>query len=407
MSTANHPSEKPGTNRTGTERTGTDPTGAPGDDLVALLSELVRIDSVNPGLVPGAAGEPGMADFTTAWLQARGFEVTRLEETAGRPSIVAVARGSGGGRSLMLNGHLDTVTLAGYDGDPLAPRTVDGAMHGRGTFDMKAGIAAMMIAAAQVAAEDHRGDIILALVADEEYASAGTAEVLRHVGADAAIVCEPTHEEIVFAHGGFVWFEVTIHGTAAHGSRPDLGVDAIAKAGRFLTGIEELGRRLRAGPGHADVGPGSIHTSVISGGEELSSYPARCTIAVERRTVPGESAATAQAELRAVLDAIVRDDADFDHTLRTVLEREPFEVPRESAIVQAVAAATEEVTGAEPVLRGEPFWTDAALMLQAGIPGLLFGVDGGGAHAATEWVDLASLRRVTRVLALAVADFCG
>lgn len=376
------------------------------EDPVALLRDLVRINSVNPDLVPGAAGEAALADFTATWLKNRGFRVTRLEAVPGRPSIVAIASGTGEGKSLMFNGHLDTVTLAGYDGDPLEPRLEDSRMYGRGTFDMKAGIAAMMVAAAAAAARPHRGDIILALVADEEFGSAGTEEVLRHFTADAAIVSEPTHEDIVIAHRGFVWFDITIHGTAAHGSRPDLGIDAIAKAGKFLTGLEELSHALLRGPAHAVLGTGSIHASLIRGGEELSSYPAACTVSLERRTVPGEDAAAVEAELRHILDAIATSDPDFSYTLAAGLERQAFEVPSDSPIVRAVAAAAGAVTGQAATLRGEAFWTDAALMLEAGIPGLLFGVDGGGAHAATEWVDLASLKRVSQILAATATDFC-
>lgn len=377
------------------------------DDPEAVLQDLVRIDSVNPGLVPGASGEAAIAAFTASWLEARGFAITRLEATPGRPSIVAVASGTGHGRNLMFNGHLDTVTLAGYDGEPLEPKIEDGRMYGRGTFDMKAGIAAMMVAAATAAARPHRGDIVLALVADEEFASAGTEEVLRHFTADAAIVSEPTHEDIVVAHRGFAWFEVTIHGIAAHGSRPDLGVDAIAKAGRFLTGLDDLARKLKAGPAHPILGTGNIHASVIRGGEEISSYPAQCTVSLERRTVPGETAETVETELREILDGIAAADPGFSYTLTRGLERHPFEIPAEAPIVQAVLHAAEAATGTVPVLRGEPFWTDASLMLEAGIPGLLFGVDGGGAHAATEWIELASLDRVSRVLAQAAIDYCN
>ena len=377
------------------------------DDAAALLQDLVRIDSVNPGLVPGAAGESAIATFTASWLEERGFTITRLEATPGRPSVVAVAAGTGNGRNLMFNGHLDTVTLAGYDGEPLEPRIEDDRMYGRGTFDMKAGIAAMMVAAAAAAARPHRGDIILALVADEEFASAGTEEVLRHFTADAAIVSEPTHEDIVVAHRGFAWFDVTIHGVAAHGSRPDLGVDAIAKAGRFLAGIDDLAKTLKDGPAHPILGTGNIHASVIRGGEEISSYPAQCTVSLERRTVPGETADTVETELKGILDAINAADPDFSYTLTRGLERHPFEVPADAPIVQTVLNAAEVATGTVPVLRGEPFWTDASLMLEAGIPGLLFGVDGGGAHAATEWIELASLDRVSRVLAQAAMDYCN
>ncbi len=375
-------------------------------DPSALLQELVRISSVNPGLVPGAPGERAIADFTETWLAGHGFETTRLEATPWRPSIVAVAPGTGGGKALMFNGHLDTVTLAGYDGDPLDPRIEDGKMYGRGTFDMKGGIAAIMIAAATAASQPRRGDIIVALVADEEFASAGTEEVLRLFTADAAIVAEPTHEDVVIAHRGFAWFDVTIHGTAAHGSRPDLGIDAIAKAGRFLTGIDGLARTLLTGPSHPTLGTGNIHASLIKGGEELSSYPAECTISLERRTIPGENAATAEAELRTILDAAAAEDHEFRYTLTRGLERQPFEIPADSPIVQAVLSAGKEVSGKDLVLRGEQFWTDAALMLEAGIPGLLFGVDGAGAHAATEWVDIDSLTRVTETLTRTTINYC-
>lgn len=376
-------------------------------DPAELLKDLVRIASVNPGLVPGAAGESAIADYTSAWLEARGFKVTRLEAVPGRPSVVGVAAGSGGGKSLMFNGHLDTVTLAGYDGDPLRPRVEDGKMYGRGTFDMKAGIAAIMVAAATAATQPHAGDIIVALVADEEFASAGTEEVLKHFTADAAIISEPTHEDVVIAHRGFSWFDVTIHGIAAHGSRPDLGIDAIAKAGRFLTGLDELTRKLASGPQHATLKHGNIHASLISGGEEISSYPAECTISLERRTIPGESAETVEAELRGILDPIAAADPDFSYTITRRLERQPFEVSPEEPLVQALIAAARNTTGQELALRGEPFWTDAALMLEAGIPGLLFGVDGGGAHAATEWIELDSLQRVTSVLTQTTINYCN
>src|SRR5579863_6005364 len=217
-------------------------------DVVDLLARLVAINSVNPDLVPGAAGEAAIADFCAAWLADRGFEVHRLEERAGRPSIVGIARGTGGGRSLMFNGHVDTVTLAGYAGDPLKPARRDGKLFGRGAFDMKSGVAAMMVAAARAKAAGPAGDIIVACVADEEHASFGTEEVVARFHADAAIVTEPSHLELTIAHKGFAWYEVAVRGRAAHGSRPELGVDAIAKAGRCLTALEEWDRRLRANP---------------------------------------------------------------------------------------------------------------------------------------------------------------
>ncbi|MFI4997299.1 MAG: ArgE/DapE family deacylase [Hyphomicrobiales bacterium] len=372
-----------------------------------LLKELVSINSVNPDLVPGAAGEREIAEFCAAWLGAHGFEVHRLEERKGRPSVVGIAKGRGGGRSLMLNGHIDTVTLAGYDGDPLRPRIEAGKLYGRGAFDMKSGVAAMMVAAAKAARHKLSGDILVACVADEEYASFGTEEVARRFKADAAIVTEPSHLDLTLAHKGFVWFEVTIEGRAAHGSRPELGVDAIAKAGHFLVALEAHGKRLLAGPGHAILRTGSVHASIIKGGEELSSYPALCRISLERRTIPGETGDTVEKELRGILDALAAGVPDFRYKLERSLERVPFEAKPEEPIVATLRKHATEALGHAPKVRGEPFWTDCAILKQAGISCVLFGADGAGAHAATEWADVASVETLAAILEKTAVEFCG
>jgi len=376
-------------------------------DPIALLADLVAIDSVNPSLVPGAAGEGKIAGFCSKWLADHGFEVHRLEATPGRPSIVGVARGRGDGRSIMLNGHIDTVTLAGYDGDPLVPKILDGKLYGRGAFDMKGGVAAMMIAAARATSTPLRGDVLVACVADEEHSSLGTAEVLTRFTADGGIVTEPTLLQVTLSHKGFVWFDVIIHGRAAHGSRPDLGVDAIAKAGYLLVALDEFADQLRGGAGDPELGTGSIHASIIQGGEEASSYPASCLITIERRTVPGESADSIEAELTAILTRLATTVPDFDYDLERGVSREPFAADRESAFVQTVLRHAEAVLGHPPIIRAEPFWTDASLMDQAGIPCLLVGAGGEGAHAATEWTDIASVFKATGILTAVIRDFCA
>lgn len=383
----------------------TAPSAPDGAATVELLRRLIAIDSVNPDLVPGGAGEAAVAAYVADWLAAQGFRCRTIAPAPGRASVIATAPGTGGGRSLMLNGHLDTVSLASYDGDGLAAVERDGNLHGRGAYDMKSGLAAMMVAAARAATAEHRGDIVLALVADEEYASAGTEEVLRHVVTDAAIVVEPTGLDLVVAHRGFAWAEVVVHGVGAHGSRPDLGVDAIAKAGRFLTAIEELGERLAAGPEHDLLATGSVHASTINGGTEASTYPDRCTIVVERRTVPGEDAATFAGELRGILERIAADDPRFRFDVTITGHRSPFAAQPDSLIGRFLGEAVAAITGAPAARRGEPFWTDCALLADAGIDTVLFGVDGGGAHAAEEWVTLDSLRTVTDALTEAVIRF--
>jgi acetylornithine deacetylase len=375
-------------------------------DVIDLLAQLVAINSVNPDLVPGAAGEAAIADFCAAWLAEQGLEIHRLETRPGRPSIVAIARGTGGGRSLIFNGHIDTVTLAGYAGDPLKPLRRDGKLYGRGAFDMKSGVAAMMVAAAEARKAKLAGDVLVACVADEEHASFGSEEVAARFRADAAIVTEPSHLELTVAHKGFVWYEIVVRGRAAHGSRPELGVDAIAKTGKFLTAIEDWDRRLRAHPSHARLGSGSVHASLIQGGQEWSSYPAECRIKLERRPVPGETSATFATELHAILAEIAANDPAFHAEAIAGLERPPFEAAEDAPIVLALQKAATARLGRAPAWRGEPFWTDCAILAGAGIPCVMFGADGGGAHAAEEWAEEGSVEALAKILFETARDFC-
>jgi len=247
----------------------------------------------------------------------------------------------------------------------------------------------------------------VACVADEEHASFGTEEVAARFRADAAIVTEPSHLELTVAHKGFAWFEVVVHGKAAHGSRPDLGVDAIAKAGPFLTALGEWDRRLRANPTHPRLRSGSVHASLIRGGQELSSYPAECRIHLERRTVPGETGESIAAELQAIVDEIAATDPEFRAGILPGLVRPPFEIGEDAPVVQVLRAAAIARLGKAPEYRAEPFWTDCAILAGAGIPAVMFGADGAGAHAAEEWADEASVEALADILTDTAASFCG
>src|SRR3954454_24953433 len=264
----------------------------------ALLAELVAIDSVNPRLVPGGAGEAEIARFVGGWMEARGLEVDVSDAEPGRPNAVGRARGRGGGRTLLLNAHMDVVGVDGMR-DPFRPRAEGNRLYGRGAYDMKAGLAAIMVAAAAAAERGLAGDVVVAAVCDEEFASAGAQAVARAVTADAAIVTEPTGEQmaVAVAHKGFTWHEIVVHGRAAHGSRPEDGVDAIARMGHVLAAIDGIASRLAAGEGHPLLGPGSVHASIIDGGRELSTYPERCRLQLERRPLPGEAVEGVEAEL--------------------------------------------------------------------------------------------------------------
>ena len=375
-------------------------------DVAELAAQLVAIESINPDIVAGGSGEGAVARFVAEWCERAGLETSLSEAAPGRPNVIAVARGTGGGRSLLLNAHLDTVGVAGM-ADPFEPRLDGGRLYGRGSYDMKGSLAACMLATDEAASRGLRGDVILTAVSDEEFASVGTEAVAASVRADAAIVTEPTELQVAVAHRGFVHLEVEVHGRAAHGSRPHLGIDAIAKMGRVLVGIEELDRRLRADPTHPHVGSGSVHASLIEGGQEFSSYPARCLLQAERRTIPGETAELAEQELREVVARAGEGDADFSAEVRAPISREPFEVAEDAEIVQVVRRQAASVLGAEPELVGVSFWADSALLAAAGIPTVLFGPLGEGAHAEVEWVDVASLERCVEIYSAVAAELCA
>lgn len=365
-----------------------------------LVSALVAIDSVNPDLVPGGAGEGEIAAFVARRLGGDGLDVRTVEPVPGRPSVVATLPGRGGGASLMLYAHLDTVGVAGMDA-PHEPRVDGPRLHGRGAYDMKGGLAACMLAAAQLAGDDPlAGDVVVAAVADEEHASLGMQAVLEHVRTDAAIVTEPTALRVCVAHKGFAWAEIETAGRAAHGSRPAEGIDAITRMAPILANLAALQDGLGRRAPHPLVGPPSVHASVIEGGQELSSYPARCRLAVERRTIPGETGA----DLRAELDALV--DGAEGVTAALGLTRGAFQVDPGAEVVAATRRAAEQVTGRAPEVYGETYWMDAALTQAAGIPTVVFGPAGAGAHAAEEWVDLPSVETCAAVLVAAARELC-
>ncbi len=374
-------------------------------DLTALLSSLVAADSVNPSLVPGGAGEHEIATLIEGWARDAGLETERLEETPGRPSMLVRARGTGGGRTLLLCGHVDTVNVEGMT-DPHTPRIEGDRLYGRGAYDMKAGVAAALVAARDASRLGLAGDVVVAAVADEEHASLGVQEALRHVAADAAVVTEPTELKLAVAHKGFVWSEIEVTGRSAHGSRPHLGVDAILKMGAVLNGLEHLDRAL-ADRTHPLLGRASVHASLIEGGVELSSYPAHCRLGLERRTLPGETGRQIEAEIESLLERCRTTDPGFEACQRTLLVREPFEIDQQQELVALVAEAAAEVLPAPVRIGGASYWADAAFIAAAGISTVLFGPGGEGAHAVEEWVSLSDTEAVARTLVALATRFCG
>lgn len=376
--------------------------------LRQTLVDLVRIDSSNPSLTPGAPGEGALAAQIAETLAALRLEVAVHELGDKRVNVVGVRRGAGSGPSLMLNGHMDTVGTQGMD-EPFSAAIRDGKLYGRGSQDMKASLAAMISVARTLNEQQIQlaGDLILTFVADEEYASLGTEDIVRRYRADAAIVTEPTDLAICRAHRGFIWYEVETHGRAAHGSRFREGVDAIMYMGRFLAELDQLEQELRARTPHELAGPPSLHTSRIQGGTELSVYPAHCRLELERRTVPGESTAQVTAELQALIDRLAATDPLFHATVQSFFERAPYAVPADAPIVLALEKAAQARLGETPPHMGATFWTDAALLAEAGMDTVLIGPVGAGLHSAEEWVELRSTYDLAAILTATAIDYCG
>ncbi len=368
------------------------------DPAVTLLRDLVAIDSVNPSLVSGAAGEGAIGDAVASRMRRVGLDVELQDVLPGRRNVVGVLDGAEPGRSLMLCGHLDTV---GVDGMPAAfdPVERDGRVYGRGSQDMKSGLAAM-IDAARVAKERgfRRGRLIVAAVVDEEYASAGADALVSAWTADAAIVTEPTDLQIGVAHKGFAWAEIHTRGRAAHGSRPADGRDAILHMGRVLQGLQELDRELQARAPHPLIGTASLHASTVQGGREWSVYPEACTLRLERRTVKEERPETFMREIEAILNRLRDEDPQFDGAASLTFSRPAYEIPEGDALPGTIARVAADL-GVTADVAGMSFWTDAAILGAAGIPSVLFGPGGAGLHSPEEYVRVADVIACRDVLA--------
>jgi acetylornithine deacetylase len=372
------------------------------------LARLVQINSVNPTLAPGAPGEREIAAFIAGSLRAAGLAAEIFEPEPGRCSVLGKLAGAGGGRSLMLNAHCDTVDVAGM-AEPFSGAVRDGKLYGRGSFDMKGSLAACMAAAKALADSGIRlrGDLLVAAVADEEYGSLGTRDLIGHVKCDGAIVTEPTALDVCLAHKGYLWIEVAIAGRAAHGSKFELGIDANMKMGAFLHALAGLERELRARTPHPLVGPPSLHAALLNGGSGLSTYAASSTVQIERRTIPGETEAQAVAEIQALCEGLAAADRDFHATVRPFFVRDPFEVAADAPVVRAVDGAASRVLGRAPRHIGDTPWMDAALLQAAGVETVVFGATGTGAHADVEWVTIESVVKLAEILAEAAVEYCG
>lgn len=363
--------------------------------MIRLLKDLIAIDSVNPTLVAGAAGEANIAQRIAEDLRSFGAGTVIQEAAPGRPNVIGVID-RGRGKSLMLCGHSDTVGVEGMTA-PFDPVERDGKIFGRGAQDMKGGVAAILGAARKLADTLRGGRIVVAIVADEECLSIGAEALVKEWTADGAIVCEPTDLTIGIGHKGFEWAEVMTEGVAAHGSRPDEGVDAIVMMGRVLGAVEQMENRFIGGAHHPLLGRPSIHASLIEGGRELSTYPDRCKLSIERRTVPGEPREVLAREIDDML-ARLRADPKFRATSHFVFHRAPYLTPEDHPLPRLLGARKTSAMS---------FWTDAAILGAAGIPSVIFGPGGAGLHSVEEYVRIDDVLECRDALVDAALRFCA
>jgi len=376
------------------------------DPAIKLLRDLVAINSVNPTLVAGAPGEREIAGAVANVMRRIGLEVTVEDAGDGRPNVVGVLESRVKGPALMFCGHTDTVGVTGMS-DPFTPVERDGRLYGRGAQDMKGGLAAMIDAARVVAGKGGptSGRLIVAAVVDEEHSSIGADALVKTWRADAGVVPEPTDLRIAVGHKGFAWIEVDVFGKAAHGSRPADGVDAIMRLGRVLGRLEALDRDLQARPPHARMGPASLHASFVEGGHELSSYPDRARLTLERRTLPTESESTPLDEVEQIIRALALEDRSFRAQARCLFRRPAYEIPASHTLPQQLGNACVAATGQSAAVIGASFWTDAAVLGHAGTPSVLFGPGGAGLHSIEEYVNVADVVACRDVLAKLAETF--
>jgi len=376
--------------------------------ILETLQKLVQINSVNPELQEGGKGEAEIGRYISKVLDGLNipYEIDTL--APGRVNVTGVIEGSGGGKSLMLNAHMDTVGVDGMD-DPFSGKIEGNRLYGRGAYDMKGSIAAILGVAKAIKDQQVKlnGDLIFSFVADEEFESLGARELVKKVSADAAIVTEPTNLELCMAHRGFGVFSIKTMGKTAHGGRHKQGIDANMKMGVLLAELNKLSKHLQTERKHPLCGEASMHVPLISGGRSLFIYSNSCTIHVERRTIPGESLHQVEQELKKIIEEIKRNDPEFHVSMKMEIWRSPYQADESFDIVNATDAAASELFGEKLKRTGHLWWEDSAIFGEAGIETIILGPKGGGIHEEMEWVEPESVYQLSELLFSISRRFCG
>jgi len=380
------------------------------DEVISLISDLVRINSVTPWLVPGGAGEREVVDYMRQYVSDLPVEVECPEIAPGRFNFIATLRGTGGGPSLCLNAHADTVGFAGWSEEAMVPRLEGDRLYGVGAADDKGCCAIALLALRYFATTGPRlkGDLVVACVADEEGVSIGTEHLVEHLRTDLAIVLEP-HDvnTLITEHQGFGWLDVNLYGKAAHGSAPDDGVDAIVAMSHVVTRLSAFDAEHFAGRPDPRNGRTVFHTGTVRGGTDYATYPSTATLGIEIGTQPGETLANRVEEI----ESIIADVATLMPGLRgevvIQLNRQPFVGRGQEPLITAMQKAAVRHLGHELTDSGMNAWADAALMQDAGTPTVLFGPAGHNFHSPHEWVSVREVVLATDIVVDAVVELLG
>lgn len=378
------------------------------EEVINLLDQLVRIESVTPWLIPTGSGERRVAEFMGTWLSDLGLEVTLDEVTDGRPNVVARLRGSGAGPTLCLNAHSDTVGYENWADRALTPRIEGDRMYGLGVVDDKGGCAAGMLAVRELvhSGVQLNGDVVLAFCIDEEGVSSGTEHLVAHHTFDAAIVIEPTGLPLAITeHQGFGWIDITVFGKASHGSTPDEGIDAIVHMAEVIRALHKLDETTWKPNPDPLNGRTVFHTGTIHGGTDYATYPSQVTLGIEIGTQPGETLANRVADIENIFAEITKEFPDFKAEIKVQVDRDPFQGAGFEKLLEAFDASALELLGTPMTRRGENAWTDAALMQSAGIPTILMGPLGGNLHSPDEWADLNEMVQTVELLTATIARY--
>ena len=373
-----------------------------------LLADLVRIESVTPWLIPDGSGERAAAAFVAAWAADLPVEVEVAEIAPGRVNTLMRLPGAAAGPTLCVNAHLDTVGFANWRDRALEPVVEGDRMIGLGAADDKAGCVAGLLALRELieTGATLRGDLLVALVADEEGVSIGTEALLSSRSIDAMMIVEPDRlPRAIVQHQGFGWIDVVVHGKPAHGSAPDDGVDAIVHMAEVVQRLHRLDVDVFAANPDPMNGRTVFHTGTISGGTDYATYPGSAVLGIEIGTQPGEHLSDRVADIEAIFEEVHELDGRFSGEVVVQLDREPFLAQGHEALYAAMDAASEEVLGKPLEPAGLNAWADSGLTQAAGVPTVMFGPLGGNFHAPEEWVSIPEVASAARIVEGAVRRF--